>query len=998
MNKINVYKKIDEVVKAGPSHTKREELLLLTSEEDSRNYFYSGAGEMWLSWLWENHFLDPIKEKVNDQNIPTNQLPELFYLSRISEKAPEVVAKILLDIPVSSNSNQMVVAQFFRIISEMPAKELPPLIQKMSQENWLPVISRYGHIGFDFERMFRVLVEVSDWESVLSLSQMLLLVKEKPSNDDSSSWADNPFYCTDLEYSGVFNILCNIEDAHLEQSLALVSETMGSVVHYNADKREPREAFKVGDGFAFYEIDFFTLETSQKRHTSYRDDVRNLAATLKKLCQRVFEKNKENEKEVRRIYSQYIETLPDSQAMWRFRLFVRSLNSEIFHQEIKDAIFRIGKVARPHDLTSPEYKRLLQQNLKIFSEKEKQDYKSTIFKLIEDENEGLSKYDAYSICSSIFEWLTDEEKGIAANYSKHELDPTYVPETTIHSPKGGTVRSLSPISDNELQKSVSEIAKSLRNEWAPQNLGRKDDYKEDSIDEYGPEGLANKIKEKISERLQEFIDHAQEFFEPGTLDEHYTYTFIGGVRDAFGAGKFESTTNWDGLMKLFSLIVNQGRLQNGKWRREEFLESLAGWTATYSVLAELINELVKVRKDKTRSFDFTNNRDQVLEVIRYLLAHPDPTVESEVCTPKIKNASDTEDEVKYDCSDPFTHAINSVRGKAFEALINFMYRDGEKLSKENTVLISDDVKKVYEELLEHEDTRAVRFLFGHYLPSVYFRDKAWADKVVIPRLFDFENNKDLSLASWEGYLANNVYRDLFLRLELYYLKNIQLKREEYTPREYFKNLDEGMATHIAIAFMHFPEIALESNVFKTFWKEKNVKRQSEFISFVGRYAISRDNAAEWIKTNGVDKDKVEAFWDWLLSNTEIDQKVFEAFGFWMDAEWKVFDPSWQAEYARRTLEKTRGVIDWDYNLQQSLPVFVKVAPQDTLAILRLYLLDYLSQKMEHQGYFHLDDEITEVFEALYNNPDTKQGVYDLIDALLPRGNGAFWKLKDVLKD
>jgi hypothetical protein len=116
-------------------------------------------------------------------------------------------------------------------------------------------------------------------------------------------------------------------------------------------------------------------------------------------------------------------------------------------------------------------------------------------------------------------------------------------------------------------------------------------------------------------------------------------------------------------------------------------------------------------------------------------------------------------------ADPFTMAINSVRGRAFEDFVLFIYQDGEKLK--------EDVKEVFEEVLEKENTRALMFMFGYYLPSFYFRDKKWV-RSLFSKIFPKEENNRLYTASWQGYLSQNLYKDLFLMKKFKNYMNTEL--------------------------------------------------------------------------------------------------------------------------------------------------------------------------------------------------------------------------------
>ena len=62
-----------------------------------------------------------------------------------------------------------------------------------------------------------------------------------------------------------------------------------------------------------------------------------------------------------------------------------------------------------------------------------------------------------------------------------------------------------------------------------------------------------------------------------------------------------------------------------------------------------------------------------------------------------------------------------------------------------------------------------------------------------------------------------------------------------------------------------------------------------------------------------------------------DGEVFFGFGFWMDKEQNVFgDSKWLADHMEKTLEKSKGEINWDYGLIKSLPDLADQVPEETL--------------------------------------------------------------------
>lgn len=995
---VNVHQEVDELLREDPPAESKKVKELIELNLDTRQYFYSKADESWLLWLWQNGFLSGITKAEPDPTQSVYRMPELNYLVKMAEKSPREVTDVMLEIPISEGKlNPDTLDQLLWICSQLPPEDLKRIIPKIQRENWILLIRSYSHYGFKFEKMFKALSSVGDSESMLILSQILLQVRKKGKEKaDGPGWADNPFYFNDLEGTGIFDFLESVEEGKLETALSLVSSTMGKVVIFNQEKRDPQEPFAIGDGFAFYDVDFFGLETGEKKHKSFREDIRDLASTLKALIQRALDKC-QNPERARDTFNNQILSLPDSQAMWRFRLFVMSICPKVFEKEIKEALFRISEVERPHNLTmGSEYETLLGKSLHLFSDEERSKYKEAVFNSFrEKEKETLSKADVHGIGSTISSWLTPDEREKVKDYTGLALDENYKPQPVISSSKGGYIKSTSDVTDADLSElTISQIAEKLKTDWDPSHLTLEKQEESGDITTYDAEGLATVIKGNMHKRLEEYLQNAPLFFDRTNLSAHYTYAFLRGIFDVIQKKEAVFPENWDGLFELFNKLKvsfeEDPRDISGKDAGRSFTW-LAGWGAVHSAAADVIKALVNLKKDN--QYVISNSyRDKILLVLCYLLHHPNPSVQSETCEPAERNG-----EVKYNCSDPYTHAINSVRGKAFEALIGFIHRDSERFEEGVSSKIEKDVKDLYLALFNREDTRSMMFLFGHHYPTISVKDKEMA-KNLISVLFDFQEPRlDLSLAAWEGYITNSLYANPFRELEFVYSKAIDIKRAQYTPREYFGDLDDVLATHLALAYMHFPDITLQSALLKKFFEEKSIKRHTEFISFLGRYIVSRNDAKKWMRENSIqDAKKLEEFWDWILDQN-LDPKVYEAFGFWADAEWGVFDLVWQAEHVKRTLEKTNGAIEWDHNLQDSLVVYAQASPKNTLEIARLYFLNYLALRAENQGWIHTDEKIIEAFRLLHQNPETKEETEELINALLPHGNGVFWKLKDILK-
>lgn len=1015
LQQIYIHTIIDVIVqkKKKPKGVKNDLNLIIKANPDARQYFYSKANERWLDWLWDNGFLNAIKEKSENPKQISYRIPELNYLVKVAEKEPKKVVDIMLAVPIfAENFNPEVIDRFLWICSILPVKQLKRIISKINDEQWIPLMGPFNRWGFEYEKMFQKLADTKEYESILLLAKAILAVRPKEEiNKDGFAGisTENPFYFNDLSYTKVFERLASTNEEFAEKTLALVTKILSQIISLGG-KAQNGEVFPIEETFHLFDVDFFTLELGQKERLSHRDDVRDLAAVIKVLTRQLIQERCGKPQNAHAIYERYIQPLPDSRAMWRLRLFVLSLCPEVFKNELKNSFFRLFKVERYHEIISgTEYEKTLREGFPTLSEDDKRDYVKRVIDYFkkkdeEKENEKENWHIGYGsrILSMIADYL-DKNKDLKRQVEKagFKLDPNYEPEPSIGPVHTGSIAPKGPVTGEEFGKlPITDIAEKLKTDWAPEEL-RKKNKSDDFFNPLNAEGVGDLIKTDMLKRLQEYIDNAELFFDRNKLDAHYTYSFLRGIDEIFRGKKIDVINiNWDKLMPMLKAISESGeseKFDSNKRDREKFDAWLSGWTGVHMAVTDIIQELISEYNDKPL-IDFTLNREDIFTIIQYLLGYPDPIPEDEKDkSAKIKVKPSINKE--HADSDPYTTAINSVRGRAFQALPIFIYQDGKKFNKEDKVKLSSDVVELYEAVLKKEDTLALMFMFGHYLPSFYFRDIEWMQKL-LPEIVSTEpDKKDLYLAAWEGYLANNLFVELFMNpsIQKLYERNIALATEEYTKRRYFRDIDEGLAIHLALAFAHYKEFDFEHPLFKSFWANDNPKRHAAFISFIGRSFISGDNAQAklLLKESSFSKEKLKKFWDWILENYKQPKSLAE-FGFWVSTDKEIFDILWLADHLKKTLEITSGEITWEYGLTKSIIALAEAAPSDTLEILRLLLLESGIRSKRLLVPFSVENEWFEAFKILYTNPKTKDDVYTLINDLIREGGSMFWKLEEVL--
>lgn len=977
MNQLDLHKKIEEFFKSGTEVADVNIARSLLLNEDAKRFFFSQADESWLDWLWTHEFLDGIKKKAENTTSYSYRLPELEYLTRMAEKNSAKVAEIIGSVKISEASfNPEVVDRFIWITGSLPAEQVKTLTAKIRDEKWVYLMRAFRKSGYEFERIIKKLVEKKENNALLELAQAILAIKSKTEISEKDTFSmDDPFYVSDLDASGIFEALADINESANEQALQITTGVMAEIIKLG--KPDEDRIFDYEDQFALYDVDFFTLEVGGRRSASYREDVKNLAATIKKLVEKTIGKKCGDTKEVKRLF-EYVDKLPSCRSMWRLRLFALSQCPVVFKNELKAAFFKVFEVGeRYFEIEGgAEYHQLL---IRCFgalnSDTEQREYVKKVFEyfgadLEDKDKEKWRKRDGLKILSFIKDNLTTDEKDQVKEKFGHSLgEINFTPEPSIGQIRGGSVNHKSPVDIGSF--SVEQIVANLKSEWTQEKLAEQ--FKNDDfLNPRGVEGLGDAIKEDVKKRTDDYLNKITSLFDRDVIHPAYVYSLLRGIEEMLRNKQTLTLEQVRQLFKLFDLIKGSGR--NMAFRRKDDKSWLADWIEVHKVMTDI---LLFVLEDKEKRTEINKQyRDQIKDLISYLFTIKD---------------SPSKDHEKPEYGEPYHIAINSVRGRAYEVFVVFTENDGKALA--------DDTKALYKEALA-DDSPAVRFVIGRYLASFYFRDKDFITKL-LPAIFpkDDPNKKDVYLASWEGYLSNTLYDKLFTAFYDYYSHAITLDPKNYTERKYSKGLDESLAIHIALAFAH---LGLEINdpLFVQFWDMPNVKRHQEFISFIGRSCLTRDQAGdEWLAENKVSKEKLLKFWDWALEHVT-EPEALAGFGFWVNQNKEVLDDTAVIERMAQTLKKSGGDIDWDYGLMRRLPIFAEKNGGKTLEIISNFLLDSKDNLNQNRRapLFSIDGEIKESLDVIYKNGDgaIKQKVVDLINLLIEKGSSTFWGLKDVI--
>ena len=534
---------------------------LINVDLDARRYFFHKADERWLEWLWRNGFLDAIKDE--NANPFSSRKPELEYLLRMAEKRPDIVVDIMLATPITTDTRSQEVAYgFIRVCGSLPADQLARMVDKIRDERWIPRIDAiYRHSAFNSKEMLKTLADADDPKSLLVLAEAVLAVRPSEVFEDARLDSNNPFYLEYLARAGIFEQLASLQTEYAEDALALAI-------------RKLSEVLAISNEFGLFEVDFFTLQLGQADW--WQVEVRELAAVVKTLAVRLIGKRCNDAQTARDIYGRHFASLPDNRVMRRLAFFVLSLCPEAFKDYLKQAYFSLFEADNYYDVSSgTEYEKALRKGFHVLSTEDKKSYVEGI---LETFGRQLDRKRVGSLILSMTLPHLDEMPALRERVENEGLvlDPEYEPrpDTGMEDGEAKIVSSQAPVSKEEFgQLPVAQIAMKLRNEWRPAELNARNTA-DDFYNPTNADGVGDRLKNDMPERLQEYAENATLFFERGALDPHYTYAFLNGMWEAIQNHRdVASEINWDGVFSLCCAI--QGSGEKDPFPREERQPSLA---------------------------------------------------------------------------------------------------------------------------------------------------------------------------------------------------------------------------------------------------------------------------------------------------------------------------------------------------------------------------------------------------------------------------------------
>lgn len=410
-----------------------------------------------------------------------------------------------------------------------------------------------------------------------------------------------------------------------------------------------------------------------------------------------------------------------------------------------------------------------------------------------------------------------------------------------------------------------------------------------------PEGLGRTIISIVHENPSSYAEEATKFIG---LQPTYVRSFIVGFQSAARDGKL---FDWLPLVELCSWVIQQPlEFINRASLRDD---SDTSWTWARGAIANLLE--VGFMKDAV-PFEY---RDRFWSVLKVLVNDADPLPDTD------QKYLESERSTAYEGS------LNTVRGKAFHALIQYALwcKRNLKLSLESvgeskSFTLMPEVKIVLDSHLINDTSPIIRSVYGHYFPWLYFLDEEWGVANVGYVFPTDPHDYHMFTASWVAYVGmGQLFTDLYPVLQAQYLYAVeQLQTDKIATVIPVRDPEYRLSEHLMILYWE-GAIELTDEILTEFYARASDSVRSNAMRYIGLniYQLKHEHTTRlanlWAMRLEQARKAVDAIDEY--------EEELAAFGWWivapstMDTEWKLAQASLCLDIIPK-LEPLHEVLEW----------------------------------------------------------------------------------------
>ena len=378
-------------------------------------------------------------------------------------------------------------------------------------------------------------------------------------------------------------------------------------------------------------------------------------------------------------------------------------------------------------------------------------------------------------------------------------------------------------------------------------------------------------------------------------------------------------------------------------------------------------------------------RERVWALVKPLTDDPDPTPEHEA-------------RFGGDNSSPWDMAINTVRGVAFQALVQYglwCLRAGKQEGEGEAPAIHE-TPEVIEVLEQHLDpavdpSLAVRSVYGQFFPWIMLLDREWA-KANVERIFPVADaDAPFWNAGWGGYILfvqafDDVLEVIYDRYAFAIDALTEIENQQRRDRE-----PERLAGHLMTYYWRGKLDDEKGHaLFESFWQKAPSETRSAALRFIGlSLNNTKGDLSEEIKS------RLMALWgSRVRAIAEVDEKVrnpveLDEFGWWFTSD--ALPNDWALEQLSQVLSLTNTIEHERDTLTKLVNLFGDY-PHKTVEVFE----KILNSTEKTWGISLIRDGIRELLRRMLDHEDRAvvEKARELIDSL---GAKCHLEFRDMLK-
>ena len=494
-----------------------------------------------------------------------------------------------------------------------------------------------------------------------------------------------------------------------------------------------------------------------------------------------------------------------------------------------------------------------------------------------------------------------------------------------------------------------------------------------------PEGLGRVLGDAIAHDPAGYVEQAQAF---QGLDPTFVRFFFSGLETAL---KEHRPVEWAPVLSLAQRVLEQPREIQG--RKTDLMEADESWQWTRGAIANLLEDGLNQREPQPGQpaqyplpFD---ERARVWAILEPLTHDPDPTPEYEA-------------QFGGDNMDPRTLAINSVRGKAMNALIAYAFWIRQHLDclPERPATTLDVMPEVREALEGHLDVArdpslAIRSTYGRYFPWLHRIDPMWTQNAVESIFPAEEPLAAYRSAAWDAYLMFcRPYDSLLSLLEQEYLRSARALLTPDQSEKHGHSPSVRLAEHL-MSYYWSDKLTLNGELMVTFFQSAPDELRGRAISLLGRF-LAKDPESPIAEAT---LDRLRALWESRVqaarqaADVTAHREELAHFGWWFSS--RRFTPAWSFEQLRAVLTLVKH-IDPEFKVAETLEVLAPDHPLECVELLQLIAV------ADREGWAIRGNE--QHFKAIIatalasGNADAKSAADNLIQYFVARGQFGYRSL------